>query len=190
MGFPSHERLTVARELHDGIAQDLVGISYSLDLLLAETSLDTRARRQIRQTRLEVDSLIAKVRREILNLRSPHKHSFPERIRELCSTLIPGIQVDLSCEEVPLTDDVVDELIVIATEILRNIAAHSRATHVAINLYPVNNRTCLEICDNGIGGAQVKEGRFGLRGVIERVRDIQGSISMESIEGTRIALLV
>jgi signal transduction histidine kinase len=63
MGFPSHERLTVARELHDGIAQDLVGISYSLDLLLAETSVDTRARRQIRQTRLEVDSLIAKVRR-------------------------------------------------------------------------------------------------------------------------------
>jgi len=190
MALPSHERLTVARELHDGIAQDLVGIGYSLDLLLAQPSLDMPARMQIRRTRLEVDSLIAKVRREILNLRSPHKNSLFERIQELCSLLIPGIQVDVSCEDVPLSDDLADELIVITTEFLRNIAAHSRATHVAINLYPVNNRTCLEICDNGIGGAQVKEGRFGLRGAIERVRDIQGSITIESIEGTRIALLV
>jgi signal transduction histidine kinase len=74
MAIPSPERLTVARELHDGIAQDLVGIGYSLDLLMAEPSLDTSARMQIRRTRLEVDSLIAKVRREILNLRTPSRH--------------------------------------------------------------------------------------------------------------------
>ncbi len=32
------ERLDVARELHDGIAQDLVALGYSLDLLLAVAS--------------------------------------------------------------------------------------------------------------------------------------------------------
>ncbi|MEI6869655.1 MAG: histidine kinase [Actinomycetota bacterium] len=190
MATPSPERLTVARELHDGIAQDLVGIGYSLDLLLAEPSLDTPARMRIRRTRLEVDSLIAKVRREILNLRTPQQAPLSDRIRQLAASLIPDIPTDFSFDEVPLADEAVEQLLTISAEILRNIATHSRATHVAINLYPINNRTCLEICDNGIGGAQVKIGRFGLRGAIERVREINGSITIESIEGTRIALLI
>lgn len=190
MALPSHEQLAVARELHDGIAQDLVGIGYSLDLLLAEPSLDTVTRAQVRHTRLEIDALIAKVRSEILNLRSPEKISTSDRIREVATTQISDVPIDFTLDEVALSDACADELLIIATEILRNIAQHSRATHVAINLYPVNNRTCLEISDNGIGGAQVKDGHFGLSGVIERVHNLQGSITIESIEGTRIALLI
>ncbi len=190
MAFPSHEQLAVARELHDGIAQDLVGVGYSLDLLLAEPSLDTTARAQVRHTRLEIDALIAKVRREILNLRSPEKVSLSDRIREIAAALIPGISLEFASEEVTLSVAFADELLAITTEILRNTAQHSRATRVVMNLYPVNNRTCLEISDNGIGGAQLKDGHFGLSGVIERVHNLQGSITIESIEGTRIALLI
>jgi len=190
MALPTHEKLAVARELHDGIAQDLVGIGYSLDLLLAEPSLDTATRAQVRHTRLEIDTLIAKVRSEILNLRSPGKVSLTHRIIEIATSQIPNIQIDFAIEEVALSPALVDELLIIATEILRNIAQHSRATHVAINLYPVNNRVCLDISDNGIGGAQVKKGHFGLSGVIERVHNLQGSVTIESIEGTRVALLI
>jgi NarL family two-component system sensor histidine kinase LiaS len=61
----------LARELHDGIAQDLVGVGYSLDLLLAnpETSIESRA--QLRALRFTVTDLIDKVRREIYFLRQP-----------------------------------------------------------------------------------------------------------------------
>ena len=190
MALPSYEKLAIARELHDGIAQDLVGIGYSLDLLLAEPGLDTFARAQVRHTRLEIDALIAKVRSEILNLRSPTEVLLTDRIREIALVQIPDTPVDFAMEDVLLSSTYSDELLSISTEILRNIAQHSRATHVAINLYPVNNRTCLEISDNGIGGAQVKEGHFGLSGIIERVHNLQGSITIESIEGTRIALII
>ena len=190
MALPSYEKLAIARELHDGIAQDLVGIGYSLDLLLAEPGLDTFARAQVRHTRLEIDALIAKVRSEILNLRSPTEVLLTDRIREIALVQIPDTPVDFAMDEVLLSSASADELLSISAEILRNIAQHSRATHVAINLYPVNNRTCLEISDNGIGGAQVKEGQFGLSGIIERVHNLQGSITIESIEGTRIALII
>jgi signal transduction histidine kinase len=69
MEMPSPERVRIARELHDGIAQDLVGIGYSLDVLLSEESLSNNARTEIRTTRFAVDELISKVRREILHLR-------------------------------------------------------------------------------------------------------------------------
>jgi signal transduction histidine kinase len=36
------ERLRIARELHDGIAQDLVGLGYGLDLVLAESELSEK----------------------------------------------------------------------------------------------------------------------------------------------------
>ena len=84
----------------------------------------------------------------------------------------------------------ISELLAITIEILRNVTQHSRASHVAIDLYPVNNRTCLEIRDNGIGGAQMRDGHFGLSGIVERVHALQGSITIESIEGTHIALLI
>jgi signal transduction histidine kinase len=82
------------------------------------------------------------------------------------------------------------ELLAIAQEILRNCVAHSRASHIGINLYPINNRTCLEVIDDGIGGADVKDGHYGIPGLIERVQNLGGSITIESIEGTRIAVLI
>ena len=91
MALPSYEKLAIARELHDGIAQDLVGIGYSLDLLLAEPGLDTFARAQVRRTRLEIDALIAKVRSEILNLRSPTEVLLTDRIREIALVQIPPV---------------------------------------------------------------------------------------------------
>jgi len=188
--LPSPERLIVARELHDGLAQDLVGIGYSLDLLLAHSSLDLESRRQIRQTRLNVDEVIAKVRAELFNLRSSNAISIPKKVEGLAYSILGDIPFSLELEDLHLDSEIGYEVIAVIKEILRNVRAHSRATHVAIKLYPVNNRICVEIRDNGIGGAHMKDGHFGLEGIIERIQAIQGSISIQNIDGTQITLLV
>ena len=190
MTLPSPERLTVARELHDGLAQDLVGIGYALDLLLAHSSLDLESRRQIRQTRLNVDEVIAKVRAELLNLRSPKAISISKQVEGFAQSILSDIPCTLELEDIHLDVDASYEVIAIVKEILRNVRAHSRATHVAIKLYPVNNRICIEMSDNGIGGAHMKEGHFGFEGIIERVKSVQGGISIQNIDGTHVTLLV
>jgi signal transduction histidine kinase len=190
MELPSPERLRVARELHDGIAQDLVGVGYSLDLLLSDPSLSANSRQEIRRTRLSIDELLTKVRREILNLRTSNSHSLGSEIEKLISELEPPQQLTLSIEEIALDADVTTQLLLITKEILRNAITHSGATHIGISLYPVNNRTCLEVIDDGIGGAHVKDGHFGISGIIERVHALNGSITIESIDGTRVAILI
>ena len=60
----------IARQIHDGIAQDLVALGYSLDLSLAAPELPITTRAELRTLRFEVTELIEKVRREILNLRN------------------------------------------------------------------------------------------------------------------------
>jgi NarL family two-component system sensor histidine kinase LiaS len=188
--MPTPERIRIAQELHDGIAQDLVGIGYSLDLLLSEESLSAGARSDIRQTRFAVDELIAKVRAEILDLRKASQQPLHIHLREIATGLCSEVQLALDLEEIGAAPHEHSEIVAITTEILRNCLAHSRATHIGINLYSVNNRICLEVIDNGIGGANVQDGHYGLPGLIERVHNLGGSITIESIEGTRIALLI
>jgi NarL family two-component system sensor histidine kinase LiaS len=188
--MPSPERIRIAQELHDGIAQDLVGVGYSLDLLLSDAELSHSARADIRATRFAVDELISKVRAEILDLRKNESDALHRHLATLATEICQGVELELKLEEIPVSPALSQEISAIATEILRNCHQHSRATHLCINLYSLDNRICLEVADNGVGGASVKDGHFGLPGLVERVHNLGGSITIESIQGTRIAILV
>ena len=188
------ERLDVARELHDGIAQDLVALGYSLDLLLATDGLPQSARSSIRESRLQVDELMRKVRSEIFNLRSQSQQSISTQLQSLISQEYSDFELELDIEPASAPPEVGHEIIAIAREILRNVRLHSRATRIGITLYPVNNRIYLQICDNGIGGAIMKDGRWGLTGISERIAKLGGSIVIENNSdtdlGVRITLLL
>jgi signal transduction histidine kinase len=186
----STERLALARELHDGIAQDLVGIGYSLDLLLADPAASIQDRSELRRTRLQIDSLIAKVRKEIFNLRTASLPPLEDRLQSILNEILHNVTYEFIHENVIPSGEVADEIVAITSEILRNIQMHSRASHVQIRLYPVHNRTCLEVCDNGIGGIQMREDRFGLQGILERVENLGGSITIENSSGTQFVILL
>jgi len=150
----SDRRVILAQELHDGIAQDLVGLGFSIDSLIS-TSHDQIAKESLRQLRFSVTELIDKVRLDIHQLRSA---------TDLISTT----------EE----KDFSYELLRVLSEILRNVEEHAHASHLSI-----------QITDNGIGGAQSKEGSFGLTGIRERIASIGGDIRIDSgQQGTKISI--
>jgi signal transduction histidine kinase len=188
------ERLDVARELHDGIAQDLAALGYSFDLLLAADDLPQSARSSIRGARLQVDELMRKVRSEIFNLRKQSQISLSTQLQSLIAQECSEFEVDLDIAEMSAPAEVGDELISIAREILRNARLHSRASRIGITSYPINNRIYLQICDNGIGGAIMKDGRWGMTGISERIAKLGGSIVVENNEsadlGVRITVLL
>ncbi len=147
-------RVILAQELHDGIAQDLVGLGFSIDSLIA-TSQDLQVKESLREIRFSITELINKVRSEIHQLRT-------------ASDLIPEGQ----------EKDVTYELLRVLSEVLRNVSEHAQASHLSI-----------QIADNGIGGAQSKEGSFGLVGVQERIASLGGDIAIDSSQlGTKISI--
>ena len=91
-------RLDLARELHDGIAQDLVALGYELDLLLAHSDPSTQSRKEIRGMRFRVDEMISKVRREMYALRDLKIESvqdFLTKISEqLCGSALTKIDIE------------------------------------------------------------------------------------------------
>jgi len=188
------EQLHLARELHDGIAQDLVALGYSLDILLSQGDIPTSARASIRSSRLQVDELMLKVRQEIFNLRKTSADSLSQRLYSLITSEYSDFETTLDLEELSAPAEIEDELFAVASEILRNVRVHSRASRIGVTLYPVNNRICLQICDNGIGGATMKKGRWGLTGITERVTKMGGAATIENNfennVGVRITILL
>jgi len=150
----NERRVVLAQELHDGIAQDLVGLGFSIDSLIS-TSHDQTAKESLRQLRFLITELIDKVRLEIHQLRSA------------TDLISKGEEKDFSYE-----------LLRVLSEILRNVDEHAHASHLSI-----------QITDNGIGGAQSKEGSFGLAGIRERIASIGGDIRIDSDQqGTKISI--
>jgi len=101
-------RVTLAQELHDGIAQDLVGLGFSIDSLIASIK-DPTFKEPLRAVRFTITGLIEKVRLEIHQLRSAE---------------------DLISEDSAL--DYPYELLRVVSEILRNVSEHSQATHLSM----------------------------------------------------------
>ena len=150
----NERRVVLAQELHDGIAQDLVGLGFSIDSLIS-TSHDQTAKESLRQLRFLITELIDKVRLEIHQLRT-------------ATDLISKTE----------EKDFSYELLRVLSEILRNVQEHSHASHLSI-----------QITDNGIGGAQSREGSFGLVGIQERIASIGGDIRIDSSQqGTKISI--
>jgi len=106
----SNERVTLAQELHDGIAQDLVGLGFSIDALLAG-NLKIESKEGLRAIRFTVSELIEKVRREIHTLRTDGE------------VLNASSNTEISYE-----------LQRVFTEIIRNIEQHSFASHLSIHI--------------------------------------------------------
>jgi signal transduction histidine kinase len=190
-------RIELARDLHDGIAQDLVALGYELDLLLGASESTVESRREIRGLRFKVDDLISKVRREMYALRDPQVTSFQEELEDLIAEICGDLQVTQTISQFSIPSTYQTELRAIATELLRNARAHSGASHIEVLLKGVENRTYLEVSDNGVGGAQVdtsrlgRLGRLGLVGVKERVERLHGQLEIISSEnGTRIKVVL
>jgi NarL family two-component system sensor histidine kinase YdfH len=191
------ERQRIARELHDTLAQGLVGLTMQLEtidsLLLrqdceqARTIVQramTRSRTTITSARAAITSLRAELPTtgDMLNAIEAEAEHF---------TLATGIPCTCSLHT-QLPDEYHEHLLRLVSEGLTNIARHARASQAWVRAESEHAAITLEIGDNGVGfePAQVTTGHYGLLGLRERARlmNAQLLIRSEPSKGTIIRL--
>jgi len=190
------ERARLARELHDGPLQDLVGLNMQLGLLLADNAAPLTE--TLRTLRAEVRALLTELRQVCAELRPPMLDTMGlgAALRVLAEEWsaqhhLP-VQLDLASDAAlrALPDQVSVNLYRVTQEALTNIAHHAHARNVTLTLACDATRWTLTIGDDGEGfvvPATLNElaarGHFGLVGLRERVELIGGALTIESAPG-------
>lgn len=195
------ERARIARELHDGISQNMVGVRYVLDL--AKSKVRDGAADSLATIERGADGLnvaIKEVRRISHDLRpgllddlglsaalEGLTHNFTER------TSIP-VELETVVFKNLLPADAKTALYRVAQEALTNIERHAEATAVTISL--TSNRKGLKmlIADDGCGFSATdpkqqlrSAGGLGLRNMQERMEHFGGHLDLKTTtNGTRL----
>jgi len=175
-----NERIKIAQELHDGIAQNLVGLSYSLDLLLAAPDTPSATRIELRNILFKVSTLIESVRMEIFNLRTQESFSFEQSLRSLLLDLKSNVELKIAREDCVLSAHIEGELLAISRELLRNSLKHSGASVIEISILKSENGSQYTYRDNGKGMSKSTPMGFGIRGIQERCSSIESTLTMSS----------
>jgi signal transduction histidine kinase len=194
------ERRRLAREIHDGIAQELAGMGYALDSLAAES--DERVQVIAGSLRADMTRLVHELRMSIFELRNEaDRHgglgaALSEYVRSIGTTT--DLTVHLTLDEAPqrLPAATEAEVLRIAQEAINNARRHADARNLWVTLTVVPPYTRLVVEDDGRGfehGAdETAIGGVGLNSMRERAQALRGRLRVVPREpdGTVVELVV
>jgi signal transduction histidine kinase len=194
------ERTRLAQELHDTLEQSLTGIALQLDTADKLFEKDAAggkhhvgmARHLMKQSQIEL-------RRSIWDLRSREleQFDFPEALRmsaqQIAGEAGLGLNVGITGDVRALSEVAEENLLRISQEALTNVIKHAGATQVTVSLEFGPQAVTLRIADNGCGFNPqacpgTREGHFGLQGMSERAKRIDGCLRVSSNPGSGTCL--
>jgi signal transduction histidine kinase len=181
-----------SHELHDELGQSLTAIKANVTALDPAAPPDPA---RLEDCRRLIDEAIQNVR-ELSHLLRPtilDDFGLDAGIRWLSERFgqRTGIEVDYrSSFHERLADQTETHLFRIVQEALTNVARHSGATHVAIELERNGNRVHLTVKDNGHGFNGERSAGLGLVGMRARAQSVGGELQINSSDGVAVDLWV
>lgn len=191
------ERGRIARELHDTLEQGLTGLSLQMkametDLAQAPERVHTRlqfARQMLRHSRALARNAIRELRSETVHARHEGLILGLNRVANswtYSSALAVDVRVIGRVRPLPVRLE--QHLLRIGTEAITNAVKHGQADAIVATLEFRSTEIVVRVTDNGVGFDPVQQlerssGGFGLIGMRERVREIEGVIQINSRVG-------
>ncbi|HEY8472491.1 MAG TPA: GAF domain-containing sensor histidine kinase [Natronosporangium sp.] len=196
----NEERQRLAREIHDGVAQELVMVGYGIDNALATLPPGAEETdRELRSLREEVTRVVTELRMSLFELRSEvDRHGgLAAAIAEYARTVgaQAGLRVHLSLDEstarLPAATEA--ELLRIAQEAITNARKHAGAANLWVTCAVDPPMAQVIVSDDGQGIADPHpDGRYGLAIMAERAERIRGRLEIKPRHpsGTTVAVVL
>ncbi|MBS2940263.1 sensor histidine kinase [Nocardioides sp. J2M5] len=189
------ERLRIARDLHDGVVQDLAGSSFALSTVSSSGSLEPQVRGELDEVSRSLRTSMRSLRSLLVEIYPPDLHAggLAAALHDLVAPLTAtgtAVDVDVSGDE-EASEAVVALTWRVAQEAVRNVVHHASATRVSVTVRREGDSLVLEVVDDGRGfdrGVEEPEGHFGLRNLEGLVRESRGTLEVESAPGDGTAL--
>lgn len=197
--FSEKERVRLAGDLHDSVLQELTIINSGLATVLKEP-LPTETFKKIHQVKEQVLDCIFTTRETCNELVPPFLIEFG--LIQATENLIKKVHLEADFhvqfnhqefEDDYLSEEYVITLYRIIQELLTNAMKHSAANTVTLSLNNRIDEIKLSYADNGVGldvtNFEVNYDNFsGLLGMKERIKSIEGKMSLEDNNGLQITI--
>lgn len=186
------ERGRVARELHDGISQILVGVRYALDSARRKLGPgNPETEKNLDRGADALATAISEVRRISRDLRPGvlDDLGLGPALKALVEDFAERTGIETEFHTVVFRNRLDQEakiaLYRIAQEALTNVERHSGASMVAVDLRGHRNGATLRISDNGSGVTRTQGGKagLGLRNMEERAAQLDGTLRILTQKG-------
>jgi len=189
------ERQRLAREMHDGVAQDIASLGYVVDALSAGET-DPKRAELLKDLRARVTAVVAEVRRSVHKLRSQAEAS--ESLGAAISSLArhlserTGVPIQVSVNEgtTRLRPEVEAELLRITQEALNNSVKHAKPTEITVRCEVAPPRARIEVSDDGAGLGHARPDSYGLTIMGERARLIGAELEIGTGPAGGVAVIV
>ena len=196
------EKTRIARELHDGLGQDLTALKFDIAWLRQNVpETDKVSREKLRSMGAVLDRIVGETRRISADLRPLILddlgfgaaaewlvNDFQKRTGTACDC-----RLDESVQDID--EPVATALFRALQESLTNVAHHAHASRVQVQVVRENGAVQLEVCDDGTGIGESdsqRPGSSGLRGLAQRAIVLGGEAQASRLDsgGTRVLFRV
>ena len=199
------ERRRVAGDIHDGISQRLVSLTYRLDAAarLVDAGEQASASEQLEKARDLVDLTLGEARSAISGLRPPvlDDLGLAGGLASLAAST-PEVDLELALDDRRIPEHIEVALYRIAQEGIQNVVKHSRALVASVSFAVRDGVARLEIADNGVGfdtatlgvglvgGAELPSSGYGMLSMAERADLVGGVFEVRSRPGAGTTVTV
>jgi signal transduction histidine kinase len=191
------ERRRLAGDIHDGISQRLITLSYWLDAARRSTGADPAAvAEQLEKARELVELTLQEARAAIGGLRPPvlDDLGLAGGLASLARS-IPQVDIEVQLADTRLPDHIELALYRIAQECLQNVVKHAGASTARLTFAVDGGGARLEIVDDGVGFDTFEHplgsdemGGYGLLSMAERADIVGGRLNIRSRPGAGTAV--
>ena len=184
------ERRRIARDLHDGVVQELAGTAFALSGSAREPGLSPELRGDLNRAGEAVRRSLRQLRSLLVEIHPPglNAATLAASLEDLAAPAVSaGITSSVSVSGI---DDAPEQVVTLvwraAQESIRNAVRHAHASHLVVEVRGDQSRVRLTVQDDGVGfdaSVATGEGSYGLRGLKSLVEDGGGVVDVDSSPG-------
>ena len=192
------ERKSLSRELHDHVAQVLTGLRMGLGRIeRIAAPLDARVAPAVAECRSLVDDMFNTVRGLALGLRPSMLDDFGLQaalewhVRDFTGRSAMNVDLAMDGDLDTLPDKHRTCVYRVVQEALTNCVRHASAQNVTLSVHARDGYLQVSVTDDGVGLNPIRRRNgLGLRGIDERVRELEGTMTIvrEAGGGTTVAV--
>jgi signal transduction histidine kinase len=184
------ERVRIARDLHDGVVQDLAGASFAVSALARAPEMPTTARDGLESAGESLRTSLRALRSLMVEIYPPELHA-DGLVAALDDLLAPAAAAGITATaQVTDAERASDEAVAlvwrVAQEAVRNALRHSGAGTLTVTVDGFGDRLVLVVTDDGRGFDPDQRRRaehFGLRGLTSLIAEAGGRLDVRSAPG-------